>query len=222
MKTIAIIPARGQSKRLPKKNSKLLNGLPLLVYSIQYAQKQAEIDAVYVSTDDAEIKAIALQYGAEVIERPKALSGDLEPTISALQHAINNIKCSTLETVVLLQPTNPLRPKELFANAFQYYTNNKCGSVFTVSRNHHKLGSIKSDKFIPHNYTPGQRSQDLEPLYFENGLLYITRVAELLKGFIITEDGYPYLVEHPFASVDIDTQDDFDLATFKLNYYIND
>ncbi|WP_246124331.1 acylneuraminate cytidylyltransferase family protein [Bizionia gelidisalsuginis] len=222
IKTIAIIPARGQSKRLPKKNSKLLNGLPLLVYSIQYAQKQAEIDAVYVSTDDAEIKAIALQYGAEVIERPEALSGDLEPTISALQHAVKTINCSTLETVVLLQPTNPLRPKELFANAFQYYTNNKCDSVFTVSRNHHKLGSIQSDKFIPHNYTPGQRSQDLEPLYFENGLLYITRVAELLKGFIITEDGYPYLVEHPFASIDIDTQDDFDLATFKLNFYIND
>lgn len=222
MKTIAIIPARGQSKRLPKKNSKLLNGLPLLVYSIQYAQKQAEIDAVYVSTDNAEIKAIALQYGAEVIERPEALSGDLEPTISALQHAVNSINCPTLETVVLLQPTNPLRPKELFTSAFQYYSNAKCSSVFTVSRNHHKLGTIQTDLFIPYNYKPGQRSQDLEPLYYENGLLYITRVAELLKGFIITEDGYPYLVEHPFADVDIDTQDDFDLATFKLNYYTND
>lgn len=222
MKTIAIIPARGQSKRLPKKNSKLLNGLPLLVYSIQYAQKQTEIDAVYVSTDNADIKAIALQYGANVIDRPELLSGDLEPTISALQHAVNVIDCLTLKTVILLQPTNPLRPKALFANAFQYYLNNNCSSVFTVSRNHHKLGTIHFNTFTPFNYTIGQRSQDLEPLYFENGLLYITRVANLMKGTIITEDGFPYLVEHPFATVDIDTQEDFDLATFKLNYYTND
>ena len=222
MKNIAIIPARGQSKRLPKKNSKLLNGLPLLVYSIEYAQKQAEIDAVYVSTDDAEIKAIALQYGAKVIERPDALSGDLEPTISALQHAVKTVNCTTLDTVVLLQPTNPLRPKDLFARAFQYYNKNKCSSVFTVSRNCHKLGRIVSDKFIPYNYTPGQRSQDLEPLYYENGLLYITRVAHLMEDEIVTKYGYPYLVEHPFASVDIDTQDDFDYAEYLYNKHINE
>ncbi len=85
MKTIAIIPARGNSKRLPNKNIKLLGGIPLLVHSINYAKQHDFIDAIYVSTDDQDIKEIALQYGALVIDRPKELSGDLEPTVSALK-----------------------------------------------------------------------------------------------------------------------------------------
>ena len=91
MKTIAIIPARGGSKRLPGKNTKLLGEIPLLAHSILYAKQHNFIDAVYVSTDDDVIKEIALQYGAIVIDRPQALSGDLEPTVSALKHVLESI-----------------------------------------------------------------------------------------------------------------------------------
>lgn len=214
-KTIAIIPARGGSKRLPGKNNMLLGGIPLLTHSILYAQQQEAITAVYVSTDDAHIKEVALHYGAQVIDRPSALSGDLEPTVSALKHVLETL-AETVDTVVLLQATNPLRPENLFREAWQVFKEKLASSLFTVSPSHQKLGKIKDDVFVPFNYKPGQRSQDLEPLYYENGLLYIAKASVILNNEIITKDAFPFVVNHPFASVDIDTQDDFDYAEFLL------
>lgn len=214
--TIAIIPARGGSKRLPNKNILPLGGLPLLAYSILFAQKQGFINEVCVSTDEEEIKKVALQYGAKVIDRPVAISGDLEPTITALQHVLDTIE-DEVENVILLQPTNPLRPEFLLSEAFELFEKNNLESLFTVSRDQHKLGKIIDGNFIPFNYKPGQRSQDLEPLYFENGLLYIAKAALIEKGELMNENSYPFLVEHPFAKVDIDTQEDFDYAEYLLN-----
>ncbi|MCF8272806.1 MAG: acylneuraminate cytidylyltransferase family protein [Flavobacteriaceae bacterium] len=220
MKTIVIIPARGNSKRLPNKNIKFLAGIPLLVHSINYAKQHGFMDAIYVTTDSKDIKNIALQHGALVINRPKEFSGDLEPTVTALKHALESIS-DTIDNVVLLQPTNPLRPKHLFKEAFQLFKENECDSLFTVSRNHQKFGTIQDNKFTPFNYKIGQRSQDLEPLYFENGLIYITKAAYILNNQIITENAFPLIVDHPFASIDIDSQEDFDLAEFMINKYIN-
>lgn len=214
MKTIAIIPARGGSKRLPGKNLMLLGGLPLIAHSILYAKANSNvIDAVFVSTDDPEIKKIALEYGAEVIDRPAHLAGDHEPTVTALKHVLESLETKP-ETVILLQPTNPLRPEKLLQQAFELYGNEKCESLFTVTRSHHKLGKIENNRFAPFNYKPGQRSQDLEPLYFENGLLYICKSDLILEETIISENAYPLLVEHAFAGVDIDTAEDFDYAEY--------
>ena len=94
--------------------------------------------------------------------------------------------------------------------------NKHVDSLFAVSRDEHKLGKINNGKFIPFNYKPGQRSQDLEPLYFENGLLYIAKAALIEKGELINENSYPLIVEHPFAKIDIDTQEDFDYAEYLL------
>ena len=218
MKTIAIIPARGNSKRIPNKNIKLLAGIPLLAHSINYAKKHDFIDAIYVSTDHEDIKKVALNNGALVIDRPEALSGDFEPTVSALKHVLKTIKDS-VENIVLLQPTNPLRPKNLLNEAFQLFNEKNCDSIFTVSRNHQKFGIIENQTFKPYNYTIGQRSQDLEPLYFENGLLYVTKAQHILNNQIITENAYPLLVNHFFAPIDIDTQEDFDMAEFMINKY---
>ena len=217
-KTIAIIPARGGSKRLPGKNSMMLGDLPLIAHSILYAKQYAELDAVYVSTDDASIKAAALQYGALVVDRPKHLAGDFEPTVSALRHVLESID-ETVENVVLLQATNPLRPKELLKNAFDVFIKNEVDSLFTVTQSHHKLGKIADNKFLPFNYTIGQRSQDLEPLYYENGLLYITKSSVILNNEIITKEAFPLEVNHPFANVDIDTQEDFDYAEYLIRKY---
>lgn len=211
-KTIAIIPARGGSKRLPGKNIMLLNGIPLLAHSILYAKANPEIISdVYISTDNAQIKEIAIEFGAEVIDRPQHLCGDFEPTVSALRHVLENIP--PVENVVLLQATNPLRPENLLKEAFEIYENN-CDSLFTVTRNHQKLGKIVGQKFIPFNYEIGQRSQDLEPLYFENGLLYISKSSLILQNKILGEKAYPLIVDHPFANVDIDTKEDFEYASF--------
>lgn len=213
-KTIAIIPARGSSKRLPQKNIRSLGSYPLLVHSILYAQTNTDIiDEVYVSTDNLEIKKTALQFGAKVIDRPDSLSGDLEPTVSALRHVLESIK-EEVENVVLLQPTNPLRPDNLLKEAFEIYQKENYDSLFTVSRNHQKFGKIENKKYLPFNYKIGQRSQDLEPLFFENGLLYITKAALILNDSIISENAFPFEVNHIFAQVDIDTQDDLEYAEY--------
>jgi CMP-N-acetylneuraminic acid synthetase len=215
IKTIAIIPARSGSKRLPGKNIKLLDGLPLIAHSILFAKANSEIiDDIYVSTDDEKIKEIAIQYGAKVISRPTELSGDFEPTVSALKHVLQNI--DNIENVVLLQATNPLRPINLLKEAFNIFQNNNCDSLFTVTQNHQKFGKIVNEKYIPFNYEVGQRSQDLEPLYFENGLLYISKAKLILENIIISENAFPLQVNHPFATVDIDTQEDFDYAEYIL------
>jgi CMP-N-acetylneuraminic acid synthetase len=220
MKNIAIIPARGGSKRLPQKNIKLLDGFPLLSFSILFAQANSEIiDEIYVSTDDEDIKNIALKYGAKVIDRPKDLSGDLEPTVSALKHVLQSID-SEVDNVVLLQATNPIRPKNLLKEAFEVYQKENSNSLFTVSRNHKKFGKITDQKFIPYNYKIGQRSQDIEPLYFENGLLYITKASLIHEDIIISEDAFPFEIDHIFASVDIDTQEDFDYAKYLYHKHI--
>ncbi|WP_291142703.1 cytidylyltransferase domain-containing protein [Flavobacterium sp. UBA7680] len=214
MKTIAIIPARGGSKRIPEKNIQLLGELPLIAHSIVYAQENSDIiEDIYVSTDDAEIKKIALQFGAKVIDRPISISGDMEPTVSALKHVLKSID-SDVENVILLQATNPLRPENLLKEVFEKYQNNNLDSIFTVSRNHQKFGKIINNKFQPFNYTIGQRSQDLEPLFFENGLLYISKASLILEDIIISENAFPFEVNHIFAQVDIDTPDDLDYARY--------
>ena len=214
MKNIAIIPARGNSKRLPNKNLLLLGGIPLLAHSILFAQRNLSIiEEIYVTTDNAAIKRVALEYGARVIDRPDTLSGDFEPTISCVQHVLDSIP-DAVESVVLLQPTNPLRPAKLLQEAFERYQRSEADSLFTVSRNHQKLGKIENNCFEPYNYTIGQRSQDLEPLYFENGLLYISKAKLIKEGKIFSQNSIPYEVNHIFAGIDIDTQDDFDYAEY--------
>jgi N-acylneuraminate cytidylyltransferase len=119
--------------------------------------------------------------------------------------------------VVLLQPTNPLRPKNLLQEALQRIKKGNFNSLMTVSKNEQKFGKITNDKFVPFNYAIGQRSQELEPLYYENGLLYIAKKQLILEGKLLGENHFPLIVNHPFANVDIDTQEDMDYANFLIN-----
>lgn len=212
--TIAIIPARKGSKRLQNKNNKLLGGIPLIIHSILFAKENLDvIDVIYVSSNDDAIKKIASEYGVKVIERPDFLCGDDEPTVSALKHVLESIY-EEVENVILLQPTSPLRPVNLLKEAFEVFQKNNCNSLFTVSRNHQKLGKISKNQFLPVNYKLGQRSQDMESLYFENGLLYITKSSLIRANKIISENAYPLVIDHPFAEIDIDTQKDLEYAEY--------
>ena len=196
-----------------------MGGSPLIAHSILYAQKNKTIiDEIYVSTDDEMIKKFSLQYGAKVIERPKSLSGDFEPTVSALKHVLESI-ADEVENVVLFQATNPLRSENLLKDAFVTYQNGNYDSLFSVSRNHKKLGKINANKFIPFNYEIGQRSQDLEPLYFENGLLYISKSNLILDNKIVSESAFPYEFVSVFDNVDIDNQEDIFYAEYLYNKY---
>lgn len=218
MKNIAIIPARGGSKRLSNKNILPFDGLPLVAHSILYAQHNPTIiDEIYVSTDCPQIKQIALDFGAQVMDRPARLSGDFEPTITALQHVIQELDYA-IDNIVLLQPTNPLRPKNLLEEAYALFQQKGVDSLFTVSREHKKFGKITNNTYLPFNYHFGQRSQDLEPLFFENGLLYITQSKLLLTDVILSENAFPFEINHPYATVDIDTKDDLDYAHWVVKH----
>lgn len=103
-----------------------------------------------------------------------------------------------------------MRPESLLKDAFEIYEEENCDSLFTVTRNHQKFGKIQRKKFIPFNYKIGQRSQDLEPLFYENGLLYISKAKLILEDKIISENAFTLIIDHIFTKIDIDTQEDFD------------
>jgi CMP-N-acetylneuraminic acid synthetase len=213
LKYQVVIPARGGSKRFPGKNIATFLGLPLLVHSIRYAFENG-FEAVYVNTDDAHIAAVAEEYQATIVKRPPSLGLDTTSTVEVMQQQIhwfqkNEIACDAL---ILLQPTNPIRPDDLLTQAIKHFEIEKRGSLATYSRLNKKFGRIRANEFIPQNYQPGQRMQDIEPSYFENGLIYITHVNEVLKGHVITPDVFPLVVDHFSSHIDIDEPMDLHLG----------
>ena len=216
--TITLIPARVNSKRLPGKNVMEFCGLPLVAHSIKYAQSSDVVRQVVVSTDDPQVKDIAINLGAMVIDRPKELATDHTPTIAVLQHALE-ILGDEVQNIILLQPTNPLRPLKLMDEALDYFKQNDLKSLFTVSQMHRKIGQITNGAFQPLNYSIGERSQDIVPTYYENGLLYITKANLIRRGIIFDQNAHPFIVDHHYGTVDIDTQEDLDYAQFIYDKY---
>ncbi|WP_455640357.1 acylneuraminate cytidylyltransferase family protein [Parabacteroides sp.] len=221
MKYVQLIPARGGSKRFPGKNLIQLGGKPLLAHSILYSQRVLPDVEVYVSTDSEEIASVALQYGAGVIERPVELSGDRATSDVALQHAAIELLSSGKEFDYMLhiQATNPLRPEGMMEDALQILESGKYDSLFAVSPLVKKLGRLADGKFLPWNFTFGQRSQDMEPLYFENGLLYASHRDLIVSGHIRGNSLYSLIVDHPFGHLDIDTKEDFELIEYYYDRY---
>jgi N-acylneuraminate cytidylyltransferase len=218
-KIVCIIPARGQSKRLPRKNVINFLGQPLIAHSIIMAKKSLHVNEVFVSTDDEEIADVAKIYGAKIIERPKYLSNDLATTASAIKHAVeqNEIKELNPLGILTLQPTNPLRPLNLIDEAIFSFIKFKdeIDSLISISLNKNKIGKIEHGNFIPVTYLAGQRSQDMNPTYFENGLLYLTKIDVILNcENLFGEKIKTLIVDSPFADVDIDTKQDLDWAEF--------
>jgi len=167
-----IIPARGGSKRFPKKNIHLLDGIPLISHSIKFALETFPHKNIWVNTDDHEIAKIGLSFGVNVTMRPDNLGSDTASTADVLyyQQEIFDSKQINCEAMILLQVTNPLRPRKLILDAILAFEKNKRTSLATFTKLNRKFGKIKSGYYFPENYIPGQRMQDIEPEYFENGL----------------------------------------------------
>ncbi len=213
--SIALIPARAGSKRLPGKNIRLLGGIPLIAHSINFARNSPQISEVFVSTDSDEIANVANAYHAKVLMRPAKLAKDTSLTSEVLSYHTNKtfINIPGIKWIVLLQPTNPIRPDNLTSKAFKLL-NHDGGSpaLATFTAFHKKLGKIHNGKFFPENYKPGQRSQDLEKLYYENGLLYILNLELAQRGNIFPEALIPMVIDTIHGTVDIDTRNDFEYA----------
>lgn len=192
------------------------------MHSVNYARLHCnEMDRIVISTEDQQIKELALQNGVDVIDRPNALSDDEITTSEVLKHVANSIG-DAYDTVILLQATNPLRPKKLLQECISVFNENKCDSLFTVSRYRGKIGTVENNKFKPFNYFLGQRSQTMDAFYFENGLIYMSKLALIKKGILYDEHSYVHEVDHPFAYVDIDDEMEFKYAQFLLDNYPNE
>ncbi|MGD9901831.1 MAG: NTP transferase domain-containing protein [Vicinamibacterales bacterium] len=211
---MALIPARGGSKRLPGKNVRRFAGRPLLTYSVAFARHAAGIDRCIVSTDDDEIAAVALEAGAEVIRRPASLATDTAPTAAAVVHALEAIggDGGVPDVVVLLQPNCPLRPSGLAERALTQLAASGADSVISVTPHHHKTGAVVDGRFVP-DYVPGTRSQDLAPRVFENGVIYATWSRVVLARHSVFGDHIsPLMIDPLFAMGDIDTPLDWEVA----------
>ncbi|MCR4378327.1 MAG: acylneuraminate cytidylyltransferase family protein [Rhodospirillales bacterium] len=210
--TIAIIPARGGSKRLPQKNIRLFCGTPLLAYSICAAKTAPSVDHCFVTTDAPEIAEIAEQYGADVIKRPQGLSTDSSPTASAILHALDEIArqgINTLGTLIVLQPTNPLRPVSLIEDGIKRFESCPCDSVISVNARQLKPGTVTNGYFQA-QYKHGTASKDMPVTIYENGLLYVTKKETLTAyGNVSGERILALNTPTPYGDVDIDEEIDF-------------
>ena len=214
---LAIIPARGGSKRLPRKNILDLNGKPLIAYSIKAGLKSKYIDKVMVTSDDAEILSISKYYGANTIQRPIELANDTATTFDAIKHTIDN--CETYDYIVLLQATSPLRNEKHIDEAIELLESKKADAVVSVCEMDHSplwsntLDESLSMKGFLKDEVLNTRSQDLENYYRLNGAIYICKTHKLLeeKSFMLKNDIFAYVMDRE-SSIDIDEEIDFRMA----------
>ena len=209
-----IIPARANSKRLPGKNMKVLGDKPLIQYSIDYALNHFSSHSIWVNSNDQNILDFSKKKGVQTLLRPDNLATDFSSTVDVLNFQIKFFKQQKIacDAIILLQPTNPFREDNLIKEALEKFQESERNSLATFSISEKKLGVIDGGIFKPFNYVPGQRSQDLEKTYFENGLLYITKCDSILDGKIITDDVIPLVCESIESTIDIDYIEDFVFA----------
>ena len=225
MKYIAIIPARGLSKGVPRKNIKTLSGKPLIAWTIEAALASKLINRVIVSTEDQEIAEISKFYGAEVpFLRPIELSQDDTPTLLVLQNLLKKIDLKDIDNIITLQPTSPLRTTQHLNEAistFEKYTYSDClVSCIEVPHNFtpESIMKINNEGFLQNFYedniqTKYLRRQDKPKYYARNGAaIYITK-KEIINKAILYGNIIPYNMDK-FSSLDIDTEDDFILAEY--------
>lgn len=221
MSILALIPARGGSKEIIRKNIKLLSGKPLINWTIETVNKTKLIDKLIVSTDDLEISEIAKKAGAEVpFMRPDEISKDDTPGIEPALHAIKQI--TDFEWLLLLQPTSPLRSVEDIDGIISFCRKNNSPSAVSICEvsehpyhMYHKNKHFNLQPFVVDRPKFSGR-QDFSPLYITNGALYLAKVDWLLKtkSFIGSETlGFEMPINR---SIDLDTEYDWNIAEQEL------
>ena len=216
MNIVAIILARGGSKRLPRKNVKLLCGKPLIAHSIETALKSKYVNKVVLSTEDAEIKDVARAFGAEIIDRPFELAQDETKSAPCVVHAVEELEKQGYkpDIVILLQPTTPNKTVKMIDDVIAKLINSDKDSVFTGHKTCYTMALWKKchdGKTIGlYDYHLRPRWQDVhlnEMIWGENGAIYAIKIDALKKcQDFIGED--PDILEVS-GIIDIDTEEDF-------------
>jgi len=211
---IGIIPARGGSKGVPRKNIRLLAGKPLIAHTIEHALRARQVNRTVVSTDDAETAEIARRYGAEVVKRPAKLATDTASSETALLHVLSFLEQTEgyiPSLVVFLQATSPLRQPDDIDNAIDALNAANADSLFSCCPSHGFYWRLTDGKLASANYDYRHRPmrQDCPPEYIENGSIYVTK-AEILKSNENRLGGRIAFYEMSLLdSFQIDTEDDF-------------
>jgi len=215
---LAIIPARGGSKRLPGKNIRDFNGKPLIAWSIEAALQSRHIDRVIVSSDDDTILKIAESYGADSLKRPPEISGDTAETFDAVKHLLETTT-QNYDYTILLQPTSPLRQSRHIDEAIEFLMDKEADAVISVTEMEHSPlwantleESLSLENFLDEEAI-NRRSQDLQTYYRINGALYLCKTQKLLeeRSFFLKKNIYAYVMQRRF-SIDIDEEIDFRIA----------
>lgn len=220
---LTIIPARGGSKRLSRKNVLPLSGKPLISWTINAALKSKYNDNIVVSSDDDEIIDISLNARVIAIKRPKELSADSVHTISVVKHILSKVK-NNYSHVLLLQPTSPLRDHRDIDKSFELLFKKAGDAVVSVCEVDHSPllsntlpldGSM--NQFIL-DEVKNKRTQDLPKYYRINGAIYICNTDRLIEEntFFLKDNIYSYVMDKR-KSVDIDDSFDYEFAQFLIN-----
>jgi CMP-N,N'-diacetyllegionaminic acid synthase len=221
LKILALITARGGSKRIPAKNLRKLGHRPLVVWSVDVIKGIAEICDILVSTDDPAIAEIARKAGALVPWlRPGELSTDTASSIDVCLHAIDwyETQKRQLDGLLLLQPTSPFRSRDSIIRGIDLFRTNDRNPVLGVSPAvSHPMWcyEIRQRKLYPFidGADSSLRSQDLPPAYVINGAFYLIAPSDLRKSrSFITEDAVPLVIEDPREGIDIDSEWDWQMA----------
>jgi CMP-N-acetylneuraminic acid synthetase len=220
---LAIITARGGSKRLPNKNIMLLDDKPLIAHTIKAALDSEYIDDLIVSTDSKAIADVAQSYGANVpFMRPDSLAQDDTTSIDVIIHATNEyekISGDEYEYIILLQPTSPLRDSSDIDNGIKEMLDKKADAIIGVTPMEHSplwsntLNESRSMEGFLKDELKNSRSQDLPDYFRINGALYVCKKDRLIKehGFMIKDNIYAHVMSNEH-SIDIDTKMDFLIA----------
>ena len=222
-RAIAIIPARGGSKRIPRKNLADLAGKPLIVFSILTAEKSKYLkNRIYVSTEDSEITQTAQKHGAKVINRPKKFATDEAGTLDVLKHAVAVLeKEIDFDTVILLQATCPFRKVQTINRGIKKLWDNwnKYKVIFSIKPSKFPpnwLLKKRADllEFILPNDFSKIRSQDLDQTYEIDGCLYVFKKDWLKKSklYPFSPNKTGYLIPNKIESLDIDDMEDLQIA----------
>lgn len=228
LRILAVVPARGGSKGVPRKNLREVGGKPLIAWTLETARQAAHLFAdVVVSTDDPEIAALAAELGFPApFLRPAELAGDRAPTLPVMQHAVRFLEEKAGQRyhwVCLLQPTAPLRSAVDLEAAVALAAAGDCDSVIGVTRveAHHPIlmKRIEGDRLLPYSLEEkeGTRRQDLQPpAYMRNGAVYLTRRDVIVDRNSIWGDTIRPLIMPGERSHSIDTEIDLKLADLLL------